>query len=454
MKRKATAILLVLTLLASLLMGCSDSGGVKKPSGNGADKGYAGREISILLHRGGGGDYYAPVVESLRKAYPELTVNYEYADEGAERMKQLVLSGETPDIFSLNQGMYNYYAAIQEGICGPINDYLELSTLDGSAKLGDVVDTGLMVKGRVDDKYYIWPEIIFTSGLWYDGNLFETNSIKVPETWAEFEAAGDKLDALGIDLLGYCGMMAHEYPLDYMFYPFLISLDEEAFTKVQNLADDAWDTPAMVELVNRLQSLRDKDYTSKAAIALGNNETQMEFINHKFAFLPCGSWLEAEMGDAWTSDWKLNFLPYSGRTDTGGSNYVHMISLISAVSADSENTDLIGEFYRYLYSDPETIKAVVGVAQNGLPIKDFGANYGDLLNDSTAQVWKAIDDGSKTFVSLTTNWYAQSSKDFADAFNSFMNGQSSGDEFRARMKAAMKAIKDSSEYEKYTYSLN
>lgn len=453
MKKRIIALLLCLLLAASLFAGCTpaaEQGGT--PQNVEGDGNYSGRTLEVLLAVGGGGNYYEPVKNRLEEVFEGLTVNLNYDSNASDTMRQKVLSGATPDIFNLNQGMYDFFGGISEGVLGEIGPYLDLKTVDGSQQLKDVVTEDMLGKGLVDGKYYLWPEITFTSGLWYNGNLLKDNGIDVPETWADFAAAAETLDKAGVDVLGYCGMMAHEYPLDYMFFPFLISQDKDAFVKVQNLDDDAWDTEAMVTLVNNLQDLRDKGYTDQTTIALGNSETQMQHIAGNFAFLPCGSWLEAEMADAWTADWQLDYLPYSGRTDASGDNYIHMISLISGVSATTKNADLIGEFYRYMYSDDTTIKDVVGVAQNGLPIADFGKNYGSLLNQSTAQTWAAIDNGSKTFQSLVSNWYADFPTSFADAFNSFMGGQIDGDAFRARMAEATSAIKKDSEVTKYTYA--
>lgn len=454
--KKLITLVLCLGLLASLFAGCSDTNG---GGGGGSDAAipeidpsadFSGRTLDILLNVGGGGDYYQPVIDRMKADLKGLTINYTYDLSAPDIMRQRTLSGNPPDIFNLNAGMYDYYGAISEGVCAPLDPYLELSTFDGSGKLKDVVDTSVMVRGMVDGKHYIWPEVMFTSGLWYDANLLKEKGINPPTTWDEFLAAGEKLDKDGIDLLGYCGMMANEYAMDYLFYPLLITRDYDTFVKVQNMEDGAWDTDGMKDLVAKLQELRDKGYVDTATIALGNNETQMEHIAHKFAFLPCGSWLEAEMADAWTSDWEVTYLPFSGK-DSGGSDYIHMVPLSSCISSKTENQDLVGAFYRYLYSDPKTVEGVVGVAQNGLPIKDFGKNYGSMLNKSTSETWTAIDSGSKSFVSLTSVWYNEFPKTFADAFNAFMGGQIDGDEFRQRMSDASKKIVEDSEITKYTY---
>ncbi|HHW32491.1 MAG TPA: extracellular solute-binding protein [Clostridiaceae bacterium] len=464
MKKRILYLVLCLIFVTSLFAACSTkSSDVSKDSTSSVEtsnksisksetKDFSGRTLEVMLDKGGGGSFYEPIIKRLQELYPGLKVNYWYDLNGNEVFRTRVLANNAPDIFNLNQGLFSYYSAIEEGLCLPLNDILELPTMDNTQKLKDIIDLNLMKqKGYIDGKYYMFPDLLFTAGLWYDAKLLRDNNIKVPTTWDEFMDAAAKLKGKGIYAIGYCGTMAHEYPLSYWFYPMVCSVDYETYVGIQNCDPSAWKSEGMKEVVRRMEELRDKGYYDASTVALGNSETQMQFIARKFAFLPCGSWLEAEMGDAWPDDFELTYLPFSGKKDSSGSDYVLTSSLASSVSSTTKNIDIVGEFYRVFFSDKTAIEGQIKVHQNGMAIKGFGENYGHLLNKSTEQVWKAIDQGVKGFASLANTWYPEYPKQAGNAINALMTGSINGDEFMDRMEALFQSIKDDPNIVKYKF---
>jgi N-acetylglucosamine transport system substrate-binding protein len=463
MKKRSLILVLCLVLLTSMFTACSkksdndlkkDTSKVETKDENTSKDGskdFSGRTLEIMLDKGGGGNFYEPVIKRLQEIYPGLKVNHWYDVSGNEVFRTRVLANNAPDIFNLNQGMFDYYSAINEGLCRPLNDILELPTMDEKQKLKDIIDLNFMDKGYVDGKYYMFGDMLFTAGLWYDAKLLRDNGVAEPTTWDEFMDAGAKLKQKGIYAIGYCGTMAHEYPLDYWFYPLVCSVDYDTFLGIQNCDPAAWKSEGMKEVVRRMEEIRDKGYYDESTVALGNSETQMQFIARKFAFIPCGSWLEAEMGDAWPSDFELTYLPFSGKKDSGGSDYVASLSLASSVSATTKNDDIVGEFYRVFFSDKQAIEGQVKVHQNGMIIKDFGKDYGHLLNKSTEQVWKAIDNGAKGFSFMADSWYGEYPKQAGNAINALMTGTINGEEFMNRMETLFKNIKDDPNVIKYKF---
>jgi N-acetylglucosamine transport system substrate-binding protein len=446
MKKFISFMIALAMLLALTVTGCSKN---TPTSSSGEAQGFKGRTLEVLFQSGGSGDYYAAVIEQMKADFPDLTINYVYDVGANDMMKTRTLAGNAPDIFNLNAGLYSFFNAISEDILLPLDDILATDSFVEGKTLGDIVDANLLDANLVDGKRYLMPEVLFTSGTFYDASLLAKYDIEAPKTWDDFVAAMETLNDNDVKGFGYCGLMAHEYPLDYYFWPSLISINKQAYIDTINLEDTAWDSAAMKELVARFVFMRDQGLLDKTTIALGNNETQMQFIAHGFGFLPCGSWLEAEMADAWTDEWDLAYLPFSGRNSESDSNYINVIPLYSGVYSESANIDIAKVFYKYLFSDDTTIKNVVTIAQNGLPIADFSTNYGSLLNKSVSQTWQAIADGSKSFACPYGMWYSDLPQAFKDNFNALMSGDIDGDEFRANMAAAGKAVKEDAEIVKY-----
>ncbi len=223
--------------------------------------------------------------------------------------------------------------------------------------------------------------------------MFKEKGYDLPETWDEFVALGDKAKADGKHLLLYSVAFGGEYFYNYFFNPLLCSIDLEAFGKLQRLEENAYSDPAVKKALDLVQMLIDEGYTEPVASTLTSiSEVQMEFCNGNVLFYACGSWLEAEMEGNWPDGFDLKYIPFPAQKK-GDPSYLAVAGVISAVSAKTENVDIIKEYYRYMLSNKETTTKVVETTLNGLAIADFSENYGHLLSSSVSSSWEAVDAG-------------------------------------------------------------
>ena len=244
--RKILALVLALVMIVSMLSAC----GGKKAGGSpedfdvasfewetepGTDK-YAGRTLRVLQTIGGGGNYYEPVVERMKEFYPGLEIEYVYTQGAADMLRTQILDGNAPDIFNVNTGDLPIYDAIDQGICAPVDAIFDVPTLDGTQKLGDLLDMSIFANGEKDGVHYSMKDMMYIMGLWYDANYFEANGLTVPTDWASMQQFAADCDALGIDALGACGLMSHEYPTNYWWWPMVASTDYDLYVKLLNEA--------------------------------------------------------------------------------------------------------------------------------------------------------------------------------------------------------------------------
>ncbi|NLZ70668.1 MAG: extracellular solute-binding protein [Clostridiaceae bacterium] len=390
---KALLLLLSLVMLFASLSACqapADTGGTTV---EGDKDSYAGRKLDVLFMVGGQGQMADPILAKLEEVLPGLETTIVYDHKAADILRRRVMADDPPDIFDVNSGFYDYYAAISEGVCKPLDFLYDVPCVDDPSKtLGDILAFPMMTFGFVDGKHYCMSDSIFTSGLWYDANMFKEKGYAVPETWDEFYALGEKAKADGKYLLSYSTRSAAEYFYQYWFNPLLTTLSLEAFGKTQNPAADSWSDPAVRKALELTKDLVDKGYVETMSGTLVITELQMQFCNGNILFYPCGSWLEAEMGDNWPDGFDLTYLPFPTQKK-GEASYLHVTGVVSAVSAKTKNEDLVKEYYRYMLSNKETMEKVIGITMNGLPVKDFSTNFGSLLPSSTASSWAAIDSG-------------------------------------------------------------
>ena len=74
------------------------------------------------------------------------------------------------------------------------------------------------------------------------------------------------------------------------------STTPQAMINIDNLEEDAWKSPAVADVLEALYQLAERDYFAEGWEGLDHTQSQAEWLQGKAAFLPCGSWLENEMG--------------------------------------------------------------------------------------------------------------------------------------------------------------
>lgn len=440
MKTKIFALILCLALVLSCFAGCAQNntpGGsddVKTVSADDASKDYNGRELDVLFMVGGQGQMADPILAKLEEVFPGLETTVTYDHNAADILRNRVMADDAPDIFDVNTGMYDYYSAIDEGVMKPLDFVFKAPCVDDPSKtLGDILNFSMMGFGYVDGTNYCMADSVYTSGLWYDANMFREKGYDVPATWDEFIAVGEDAKADGKFLLSFSTRYGSEYFGNYWFNPLLCSIDLEAFGKTQALAENAYDDPAVVKALTLTKDLMDKGYFDTVGATLDITETQMEFCNGNVLFYACGSWLEAEMAGNWPDGFELTYMPFPVQKE-GDPSYNGIAGVKSAVSATTKNADLVQEYYRYFYSNAETTKKVVEIHQNGLPIADFSKNYGDLLPESVSSCWASIDSGQVLgYQNLVTSFYASITDLLTDSISALNADTISVDDFCGRM---------------------
>ena len=414
-----------------------------------AAKDYSGRSLDLLLSIGGGGDYYTPIAKRMMELYPGLTVNVTFDNNAAEIMRTRVLAGNPPDIYDINVNSLPWYDAIEQGIAAPIDEVFELPTMDGTKKLGDIMDLSGFVLGEYKGQHYVIHEYQYLAGFWYDAKYFRDNNLTIPTDWESMQQLGEECKALGINLLGYCGTSANEYAIMYWFWPMVASNAPELISKLTNLDYEAWKSDEMRAVVDKFAWVRDNDLFEKATVSGKCAEDQMQFINHDFALWPCGSWLEAEMADAWTPEWELTYLPYSWGNKPGEE---HMIATGNAcqVSPTTKNWDLVCEFFRLMFSDDETIGAMCDVHKNVVLVDGFAEKFGDKVDPSVAAT-AALMNQVTMQVDVCGTWYPSINDEIGNMLNSFYMGEISEDEFIQRGYDFFKKVKEDPSITKFEY---
>lgn len=415
-------------------------------------KDYSGRKLSLMMSIGGGGNWWQPVADRMKELYPGLEVEVVFDSTAADMFRTQYLAGEAPDAFMINTGSIPNYESIEQGIVQPVDYVLQLPTLDGTSTLGDILDMDVFTNGAYDGHYYVMHEFQYLNGFWYDAAFFREKNLTVPTDWNSFLKLCDECKALGIKVMGYTGVEAPEYAVNYWFTPMLASVDYDAYVKYSNLDSSVFDSDAMKNVMEKMKYLRDNDLMSQYTIGSGTSEAQVSFINHDFAIYPCGSWLEAEMADAWTEGWELTFLPFTfGDVDDKDHKFMGVGGQSSRItSTTKENLDLVGEFYRVLYCDEEAIRGEVATHGNVMLIPGFAEKYGDLVDPSVRTASACADDMRK-ITNQAGGWYPDMRTEVGNAINAYYNGDIDEAAFIQRLRDKMDSIRNDSTVTKYNF---
>ncbi|HHT07953.1 MAG TPA: sugar ABC transporter substrate-binding protein [Clostridiales bacterium] len=244
--------------------------------------------------------------------------------------------GNPPDVFELN--MENYLAYMLRGAVADLSDL-------GIQRENYSEGTLAAVSG--DGKLYAVPMSFSTCVLFYNKALFDQAGVAYPTnewTWADAQAAAEKIRALGDDIWGYF------QPISYNeFYKSvkgnggsLVNADYKSFTA--NAPENVAVLDAMLKRVrgeNRVQpTLEDM---------AGRGDWDM-FTEGKLGMIITGIWGFPTFTEKATFDWDIVVEP--GFKDKA----TFFFANVNAVSPSSENKEAAAKFIDAMGSDPDIVQ--------------------------------------------------------------------------------------------------
>ena len=219
----------------------------------------------------------------------------------------------------------------------------------------------------------------------------------------------------------------------------------EAMHKLNNLAEDAWTQPVVVECLSAFQALADNGYIMEGTEGLSHTEAQTFWLQGEAAFIPCGTFLENEMKDVVESvpDFQLTVqpmpnltaddaLPFTATQAGAGETFI--------VFANGKNVQGGKEWLRLLFS-LEGARFFSEVALS--PTVVTGSADGLELGSAFASAKAAIDaSGEDRVLSRYTGLYPDLDEATKAAFSELLTGQKSAEEVSADLQAMADKIRE------------
>ena len=436
MKKKKLISLVLAGTMVFGLAACGSNGGDKKSEGDSSD---SDKVVKVaVVETAYGADMWNDVAAAFEKetgVKVELTIDKNIEDVIQPQMK----SGEYPDVIMRAVGSESAITEtfIKDNNVEELTDVLDMTVPGEDAKVGDKILPGFTENSIVnpygDGKTYLMPMFYSPCGLFYDANLFKTKGWDVPETWDDMWALADKAKADGISLFTY---PTTGY-FDAFFYALMYAAGgPDFFNKATHYEEGIWDTAeaqTCFDIVTKLAS-----YTNPITPAQANDQdftqNQQLVLDNKALFMPNGTWIVGEMGEAPRADgfeWGMTALP---AVKAGGDQYSYTWFEQAWIPAGAEHLDAAKQFVAYLYSD-EACKlfAESGAIQPVLGIAD------DLDGDNK-MFYSIYDNGAKAamgnFASFTAIPGVEVRTVFFDPVNSLVSGSMTEQQWIDGIKSA------------------
>ena len=344
-----------------------------------------------------------------------------------------------PDVIHLATGRE---AALTEqfikgNLIADITDVLSMTVPGESKKVSEKIAGGFtdtsLTNPYGDGKTYLAPMFYSPCGLFYNAGFLKEKGWDVPTTWDEMWELGDKAAAEGTYLFTY---PTTGY-FDAFFYALMYAAGgPDFFNKATHYEEGIWDTAeaqTCFDIVTKLAS-----YTNPITPAQANDQdftqNQQLVLDNKALFMPNGTWIVGEMGEAPRADgfeWGMTALP---AVKAGGDQYSYTWFEQAWIPAGAEHLDAAKQFVAYLYSD-EACKlfAESGAIQPVLGIADS-------LEGDNKMFYSIYDNGAKAamgnFASFTAIPGVEVRTVFFDPVNSLVSGSMTEQQWIDGIKSA------------------
>jgi len=388
-----------------------------------------------MLDGGWGLGFFEAVGAEMEAAFPGITVEVGGSPRVVDEIRPRFIAGDPPDVGQVNGPTGRELA--RAGQLVSLNGILDTQAYDQDMKFIDTFLPGALVNGQIDGEYYMGPNSVGMTGLWYDQKLFDDHGWEVPETWEAFLSLAEEIKAAGIAPLTYQGI----YPsyMDMMITPLLYTVaGEEALFDIDNLVPGAWKNPKIMEALQMVTDfVAGPGNTLEGTEGLNHTGAQMEWLNRNAAFIPVGTWIENEMKDVTPDDFEMRMMLVPGPADSIGDATALASSYAMAyvIPADGDNPDWALEYFKIMYSK----KMAQWFAENVgsvLPVK--GGTEGVEISQALASALALLEDTDNT-ISIKW-WYPTIQKVYLDNIAEFMWGRMSVDEYTDLLEAKSQAV--------------
>jgi N-acetylglucosamine transport system substrate-binding protein len=403
--------------------------------------------VSIKVFKGGyGDDFFIEAGQEYAKA-KGVTVKTEGDPRMWDRLRPDFVAGNPPDVAWPGWGM-DYWGLVYDGQVEPMDAYLaEPAYGETEGTWLDTFDPDLLKLGQYDGKQYLMPYHVNLNGWWFNKTVFDKNGWKPPQTFDELLALGPKMKAAGVAPLTFQGQYPY-YMLYAFIYPWAISSGGlEAWNNCQGLVPGAWKSEHMLRAAKAVEQLRDAGFFMDGSLALDHIQSETQFLDGKAGMVPCGTWLYAEMENAWPPGVVAEFMLPPVFSDGKGDPTTLMVAIEPFIVPSKAKHKQDGiEYFRYITSKD---KARQFIEEKGTLMAVKG------LEDATYPAH--LQRPAELFAQAKTKWhseyrfwYPELAEEAEKAMSALLAGDIDAAAFCARLEAKAEETRNNTKIKKHT----
>lgn len=342
-KRIATVLLACCTVLG--LVGCG-----KEAENNGVT------EIEIVHYKPEAVKAFEEIAERFNETHDDIHLTIESPNEAMTILKTRFIREDYPDIIGIG-GDINYSNFLDADL------FMDISDFDG---IQDVKQAYLDMDKELEfvpkEGIYALPFAGNAAGVLYNKDMFEEHGWKIPETWSEFTALCDEIEAAGIQPLyfGFKDTWTCLAPWNAL----AVGLADSDTCNQVNLGNATF-TEAYKEVAVKMKELL--NYSQPNPYAYGYNDACTAFARGESAMYVIGSYAVPQIKSV-NPDMNIDSFVFPANEDEADNVLNSGIDLQFSVMKNCENKEAAYEVLRYLYED-ETIQIYLN-NQNGIACKD------------------------------------------------------------------------------------
>lgn len=461
--RKVFCFLLVLTLFVTIFItGCGGSkennattagssvqqtNGTEKSSDSTTEAKVEFKALDLSIFASGWGSMFDEILTEFKKKYPNVEVKTDFDPKCSERLRARIIAGDPPDV-SYASSEFDFFGAIAAGQYRDLNDLFGDKVEGKDITYKDLFNPNALSAITYDGKIMAAPLETGYSGLFYNKKLFRDKGWEIPKNWDEFMALCDKIKAAGIAPIGYPGI----YP-DYMIWAYLDQAIEafggrQEYLNAKYVVKGGWEQESVKKALNTIVEMRDKGYFLKGTTALNHTQVQMELINGKIAFDPCGSWFENEMKSSLPVDFEVGYMPVP-IPDAQGKYVVGTFGSYYGIPAKAKNPEAAKAWIEFCYS--ETAQKIM-TSHGAIPkLKNISPDAMSSLPKSVQEIVSTCTADNITYTEdLSALFYPTLTKTLSDEITMLVLGEASVDKVCKDVENECERIRNDSSVPKRT----
>lgn len=322
--------------------------------GKGKESGVT--EIEIVHYKPEAVKAFEEIAERFNETHDDIHLTIESPNEAMTILKTRFIREDYPDIIGIG-GDINYSNFLDADL------FMDISDFEGIADVKQAyLDMDKELEFVPKEGIYALPFAGNASGVLYNKDIFEEHNWEIPETWSEFIALCDEMEAEGVQPLyfGFKDTWTCLAPWNAL----AVGLSDSDTCNQVNMGNTTF-TDSYREVAEKMKVLL--EYSQPNPYAYSYNDACTAFARGESAMYVIGSYAVPQIKSV-NPDMDIDSFVFPANENEADNVLNSGIDLQFSVMKNCENKEAAYEVLRYLYED-ETIQIYLD-NQNGVACKD------------------------------------------------------------------------------------